>query len=324
MELEVEDLITKPRQDLRQALSKRQSWPLIMPGAYDVASARIIEAAGFPAIAVSGFGISATLLGRPDAGYLALPELVYVVSQMSKRCSIPLVVDADTGFGNALGVMRTVEELIGAGAAALFIEDQVAPKRCGHVVGKQVVSAEEFVGKLRAADRVRRELAPDLLLIARTDARGVAGGNIAEVIRRGCLYHEAGADLIFPEGLVSLEEIEQCGQAIAAPLIYNMAGISPRCSLSQLSGWGVFLVGLPGITLQAALRGAWDALHRLQSEGVSYLKEFEASLAGHPVGELHNFVGFPEVRQLEEEFLPAAEILARYDGSLGYDISRNK
>jgi 2-methylisocitrate lyase-like PEP mutase family enzyme len=322
--MEIRNLIAKTRRDLRHALSERQSWPLLVPGAYDVASARIVEAAGFPAVAVSGFGISATLLGRPDAGYLALPELVYVVSQMARRCSVPLVVDADTGFGNALGVMRTVEELIGAGAAALFIEDQVAPKRCGHVAGKQVISAEEFAGKLRAADRVRRELDPDLVLIARTDSRGVAGGSIDDVVRRGRLYRDAGADIVFPDGLVSADEIELCGKQIGAPLLYNMGGISPRLPLPQLGEWGVFLVGTTGITIQAALRGMWDALHRLRSEGVPYLLEFESSLVGHPVGELQKFVGFPEIRQLEEEFLPAAEVLARYEGSIGYDFGRSK
>lgn len=311
------------RRTLRDAMADRQSWPLLVPGAYDAGSARIVEAAGFPAVAVSGFGISATLLGRPDAGYLALPELVYVVGQMARHCSVPLVVDADTGFGNALTVMRTVEELIGAGAAAIFIEDQVSPKRCGHVAGKQVIPAEEFVGKIRAADRVRRELDPDLVLIARTDARGVSGGSIDDVVRRGRLYCEAGADVIFPEGLISAQEIELCGSDIDAPLIYNMAGISPRLPLPQLGEWGVFLAALPGITLQASLRGAWDVLHRLKAEGVTYLQEFEASLVGHPVGELHTFVGFPEVKRLEEEFLPAAEVLARYEGSLGFSLDQS-
>jgi 2-methylisocitrate lyase-like PEP mutase family enzyme len=291
---------------------------VVAPGVYDVATAQIAEAAGFEAIVVSGYAVSATLLGRPDAGYLQLPEMAGVVARIARRTRLALVADADTGFGNALGAMRAAEELIAAGAAAIFLEDQVAPKRCGHVAGKEVVPAEEFAGKLRAVDRVRREHAPDVVVIARTDARGVAGGSLDEVIRRGRLYRDAGADVVFPEGLLSLDEVRRCGAEVGAPLMYNVVGVSPRLPLAELATAGVFLACIPLVVLQATLRAAWDALHALRAGGIDWLREYEAALAAHPVGDIHRFVGFDEVGRLEQEYLPATQLDERYAGSLGF------
>jgi 2-methylisocitrate lyase-like PEP mutase family enzyme len=302
----------------RALLGDPRGWPVVAPGVYDVATARIAETAGFEAAVVSGYAVSASLLGRPDAGYLQLPEMAGVVARIARRTTLALVADADTGFGNALGAMRTVEELIAAGASAIFIEDQVSPKRCGHVAGKEVVAAEEFVGKLRAVDRVRRELAPELVVIARTDARGVAGGSLDEVIRRGRVYRDAGADVIFPEGLLSLDEVRRCGAEIGAPLMYNMVGVSPRLPLADLRAAGVFLVCVPLLVLQATLRAAWDVLHELRTGGTDAVLASEAALAGHPVGDVHRFVGFDEVGRLEREYLPAERLRDRYEGSLGY------
>jgi 2-methylisocitrate lyase-like PEP mutase family enzyme len=302
----------------RALLADRGRWPVVAPGVYDVATARIAEAAGFAAVVVSGYAVSATLLGRPDAGYLQLPEIAGVVARIARRTRLALVADSDTGFGNALGAMRATEELIAAGASALFIEDQVSPKRCGHVAGKEVVPAEEFVGKVRAVDRVRRETAPDFVVIARTDARGVAGGSLDEVIRRARLYRDAGADVVFPEGLLSLDEVERCGREVGAPLMYNMVGVSPRLPVADLAAAGVFLLCIPILVLQATLGAAWDVLHGLAKGGPDWMREYEAALASHPAGDVHRFVGFDEVGRLEREYLPAADLAARYDGSLGY------
>jgi 2-methylisocitrate lyase-like PEP mutase family enzyme len=312
---------TDTRRALRAALADRSRWPLMAPGVYDVAGARIVEAAGLPAAVLSGYFVSACQLGRPDAGYLSLPEQVTIAAHIVRRSAVPLIVDTDTGFGNALGAMRTAEEVIGTGAAALFLEDQVFPKRCGHVAGKQVVTAEEFAGKLRAVDRVRRELAPDFIVIARTDARGVAGGSLEEAIRRGRLYRDAGADVIFVEALLDGEELARSAAEIGAPLLYNMAGrlgVSPNLPLADLRAAGVFLLAFPAFVFQAAMRAAWDALHRLQKDGPQYVSELEAGLEGHPIGDIHEFVGFPELRRLEEEYLPETELDARYQGSVGY------
>jgi 2-methylisocitrate lyase-like PEP mutase family enzyme len=179
----------------------KQGKTLVKPGAFNALSAMIIEKAGFPCVGVTGYSVSAALLGKPDVGLLTLNEIVMMTRYVARAVSIPVLADADTGFGNAINVMRTVEDFIGAGCAGIHIEDQVAPKRCGHVAGKQIVAMEEMVGKIRAADRARRELDPDFLLIARCDARGVAGGGMEELIRRCNAYLDAGADMIFPEAL---------------------------------------------------------------------------------------------------------------------------
>ena len=309
----------KTRLKMRETMKHREQWPILMPGVYDAGSARLAEQAGYSMISLSGFCTTAMMLGRPDVGFITLSELTYVVSQISKTTSIPMLVDADTGFGNAINVMRTFEELITAGAAAAFIEDQVAPKRCGHVAGKMVVSAEEHAGKIRAADRVRRELDPDFVLVARTDVRSAAGGSIEETIRRGKMYRDAGADIILPEGLQTEEEIGRCGREIGLPMLYNMAGMSPRLPLERLAEYGVLFVALPAIVIQSALRGAWDVLASIQNEGVEAAFRFEEEIKGHKVGNIHSYVGFPEIRKLENEYLPAAEIAARYDKSaLGF------
>jgi 2-methylisocitrate lyase-like PEP mutase family enzyme len=158
---------------LRELLAQKRL--LVKPSGFDALSAKIIEQAGFKVMGATGYGISTTLLGKPDAGFLTLTEAVTVTRHMVGATKIPIICDADTVFGNALNVMRTTEEFIQAGAAGIHIEDQVAPKRCGHVAGKQLISVEEAVGKFRAAHRVRQELDSDFLIIARTDARGALG-----------------------------------------------------------------------------------------------------------------------------------------------------
>src|SRR6266852_7722380 len=168
--------------------------PHVLPGVFNAQCAKIAETAGFRGIGGSGYSLSATLLGQPDVGLTTMREVVQFTGYICDAGKIPVLADADTGFGNAINVMRTTEQLIKAGVGGLFIEDQVAPKRCGHVAGKEIISLEEAVGKYRAAVKVRDELDPDFILIARTDARGVAGGSVDEVIRRANAYVEAGVD----------------------------------------------------------------------------------------------------------------------------------
>lgn len=291
------------RQSLRTWVANRSQWPLVAPGAYDVASARVVEAAGFQAVVLSGYAVSASFLGRPEADYLSLTELAAIVAQMHRRCSLPLIVDAGTGFGNAVGAMRTTEELIAAGAAAILVEDEVGPKRFGHMRGKQIVTATEFAGKLRAIDRVRRELDPNLVVIARTDAK-LAGEGIDGAVTRARRYREAGADLIFPGGLSEVAEVERCGVEIGGPLLYNLGGAAPRLPLTELGRLGYGVAVVPLLSFQAAMRAVWDSLHQLRREGTAFQQAFEAGLAGHVVADLHRFVGFGEVAQLEDEYLP--------------------
>jgi 2-methylisocitrate lyase-like PEP mutase family enzyme len=291
---------------------------LVKPGAYNALSAMIIEQAGFPCCGVTGYGVSASLLGKPDAGLVTLGEMVMISRYIARAVKIPVIADADTGFGNAINVMRTVEDFITAGVAAVHIEDQVAPKRCGHVAGKQVVPVEEMVGKLRAADRVRRELDPDFLLIARCDARGVAGGSIEDLIARANTYLDAGADMIFPEALTSEAELERCAEEIRGPLHFNRTGVSPRLPLARLNEIGIAIVSNATGSLRSATVAMWDYFEEFARDDVEAVKRFEARTRDHPAGNMHAFIGFSEIKKLEQEFLPSAEVLAKYEGSVGF------
>lgn len=293
---------------------------LVKPSAFDALSAKIIERAGFNIMGITGYGASIAMLGKADAGFLTLTEMVTLTRCVAGAVRVPVICDADTGFGNAINVLRTTEEFIKAGAAGFHLEDQVAPKRCGHVAGKELISLEEAVGKIRAADRVRRELDPDFLLIARTDARGAVGGGIDETIRRGRAYMEAGADMIFPDGISDIKELESCVQGIGAPIHHNMAVLSgsDHTSLSKLEAMGVSIVSNPAGLLRAAIRAMWDYAHGFAAHGTRYMETAEQELSGHPTANLHEFVGFPEIRRLEEEFLPKAEVARRYAYSLGF------
>lgn len=291
---------------------------LVKPGAYNALSAKIIEKAGFQCCGVTGYGVSASLLGKPDVGLITLDEIVMVTRYIARAVNIPVIADADTGFGNAINVMRTVEDFITAGAAAIHIEDQVAPKRCGHVAGKQIVSTEEMTGKIRAADRVRRELDPDFVLIARCDARGVAGGSVDELIRRANAYIDVGADMIFPEALTSEAELEHCAKKIKGPLHFNRTGVSPRLPVSRLNELGIAMVSNATGSLRSSTVAMVDYFEEFAKDDVEAVKRFEARTKHHPAGNMHAFIGFSDIKKLEEEFLPSAEILAKYEGSVGF------
>lgn len=296
----------------------QQGKTLVKPGAYNALSAMVIEKAGFPCCGVTGYGVSASLLGKPDVGLVTLDEIVMITRYIANAVSIPVIADADTGFGNAINVMRSVEDFIVAGAAAIHIEDQVAPKRCGHVAGKQVVPMEEMIGKLRAADRVRRELDPEFFLIARCDARGVAGGSVDELVRRANAYLDAGADMIFPEALTSEAELERCVKEIRGPLHFNRTGVSPRLPLKRLDELGIAIVSNATGSLRCSTIAMHDYFESFAKDDVEHVKRFEAQHKEHPAGNMHAYIGFPAIKKLEEEFLPASEVLAKYEGSVGF------
>jgi 2-methylisocitrate lyase-like PEP mutase family enzyme len=292
--------------------------PHVLPGVFNAQCAKIAEAAGFKGIGVSGYSLSATLLGQPDVGLTTMSEVVQFTGYICDAVEIPVLADADTGFGNAINVMRTTEQLIKAGVGGLFIEDQVAPKRCGHVAGKEIISLDEAEGKYRAAVKVRDALDPDVVLIARCDARGVAGGSVAEVVRRCRAYKAAGVDVIFPEGLLSRDELAEVSRAVDAPILYNRTGVSPNLSFDEMRGLRIAFVVNAGGALGAAARAMWDYLHDFAKEDAAFDERFNKAIKGHPVGDLHAFVGFPAIRKLEEEFLPREEMQRRYEGSLGF------
>ena len=192
--------------------------PILAPGAYDALTARLIEQAGFPAVYMTGFGTSASLLGRPDVGLLTMSQMVDNARRIVQAVDVPVIADADTGYGNPLNVIRTVQEYELAGVSAIHMEDQVTPKKCGHMENKQVIAATEMIEKIQAAVEARRS--DDFLIIARTDARAVEG--LDSAVRRARAYREAGADILFIEAPQNEEEVALVARAFpGVPLLFN-------------------------------------------------------------------------------------------------------
>jgi carboxyvinyl-carboxyphosphonate phosphorylmutase len=286
----------RPRARLRELMDA--SAPLVAPGAYDALSARLIEQAGFDAVYMTGFGTTASLIGRPDVGLLTGAEMVDNARRMVSAVDVPVIADADTGYGNAINVVRTVQLYEQAGVAGIQLEDQVMPKKCGHMSGKLLIGADEMVGKLRAAAEAR--LDPDLLIIARTDAVAVTG--VDDAIARARSFAEAGADALFVEAPTSAEDIARVAKELrdVAPLVFNWAegGRTPPLSLERITELGFSLVIYPIGTLLAATAGIRSLLATLKADGTP-----AAAMPGLPAfGEFTDLIGLPEVQQLEQRF----------------------
>jgi 2,3-dimethylmalate lyase len=270
---------------------------VLAPGCYDALGARLIEEAGFPAAYMTGFGTAASQLGRPDIGLTSLTEMVDNAHRIAEAVDIPVIADADTGYGNSINVIRTVREYEAAGVSAIHLEDQVMPKRCGHMEGKVVVPAGEMAAKVAAAVAARRS--PDFLIIARTDARAVEGLDAA--LSRARAYREAGADALFVEAPQSEAEIEAVARAFPdVPLLFNYAegGKTPPVSHAFLRDLGFRLVIFPLTVLLAATGAIRSALARVKADGTPL--ELLPSL--HGFGEFLDFIGLPEIRELESRF----------------------
>ena len=238
---------------------------ILVPGAFNALVGRMIEEAGFSAAYLSGAAFSAGALALPDVGLFTLTELAEETRRLSSQIEIPVIVDADTGFGQGLNVERTVQELEAAGAAAIQLEDQQLPKRCGHLSGKSLVDVDEMCGKIRAAVAARRD--PQLVILARTDARGV--NSFDDAVARAQRYLDAGADWIFPEALADRQEFERFAAEVDAPLVANMTefGKSPLLSLDELAGLGYAVVLFPVTLLRVAMKAVEAALGMLASDG---------------------------------------------------------
>jgi 2,3-dimethylmalate lyase len=282
------------RQRLRALMAERGG--LLVPGAYDALSARLVEQAGFPAVYMTGFGVSAARLGLPDLGFAGLAEMVDQARNLASAVSIPVIADADTGYGNALQVRRTVQQYELAGVAALHLEDQVAPKRCGHLSGKQVVPAEEFVGRIRAAVEARTD--PDLLIIARTDAIAVTGFD--DAVRRAEAAAGVGADVLFVEAPTTEEEIAALPRRLDWPLLFNYApsGRTPLPPFARLRELGYAVVIVPVDLLFAATRGMQRALVELRDRDATlrdpaHLVSFQ---------EFCDLIGLPEQLTLGQRY----------------------
>ena len=281
---------------LRELLDSGET--IVAPGAFDPLAARLVEEAGFPAVYMTGFGTSAALLGRPDVGLLTMTEMADNAGRIAACVDIPVLADADTGYGNPLNVIRTVGVYEAAGVAGIHIEDQVAPKKCGHMDGKQVISAQEMAQKVRAAVNARTD--PDFMIIARTDARAVE--DLDSALDRGRRYRDAGADALFIEALVSEAEIEAAVRAFPdVPLLFNWAegGKTPPVSLDRLTELGYRIVIFPIATLLAATAAMRRVLCEIAAAGTP------AAVLGElpSFGEFTDFIGLPEVREIERRYI---------------------
>ncbi len=291
---------------LRSALERRAA--LVVPGCHDALSARAVESAGFEAVQISGFGVAGSLLGKPDVGLVDMKDVLDITGHIVRAVRIPVMADIDTGGGNAINAAAITERLIEMGVAGVNIEDQVFPKRCGHMEGKQVIPAEEMAGKVRAMADARKRLGRDIVINARTDSYAVLG--IEEAIRRANLYLDSGADLAFLDGIGTRSDIERAVRGIHGLLSVNLmdavTGVKTELiPIPELAAMGVARVSIPVASIMVmhkALKDFFEALRDSptgilagETDRITSFKEYTA------------FVGLPEYRALEREYLPAKE-----------------
>lgn len=272
---------------------------LVMPGCFDALSALIIEKCGFRATQVSGFGVAGSLLGKPDIGLLSFREMLEQTRSICAAVDIPVMADGDTGFGNVINTYHTVKSVEAAGAAGINLEDQVFPKRCGHMDGKEVVPLEEMVAKVRAAADARTD--PDFIINARTDA--IAVYDVDEAIRRGNAYAEAGADLIFVEAPKNVDDIKRVIRGIHAPVSINMVdgGKTPMVSFETLQEWGVARVSMPVAPVLAAAKGMMSALLQIQQDQAPVSLSHSEMVMGFQ--DFTDLVGLPTYNGLRSKYL---------------------
>ena len=268
---------------------------LVMPGAHDPLSAKIIELVGFKALILGGYSATASRLGKPDVSFLTMTEMADCLRNISDVVDIPVFADGDTGYGNVTNVRHTVRAFEKAGVAALFIEDQVFPKRCGHMEGKQIIPTLDMVAKIKAAVDARVD--EDLVIMARTDA--VATHSVNEAIERANIYRDAGADLILVEAVTSVEQMKRTNENIHAPTMANMVegGKTPILTVKELQDVGYSVVCIPNATVYAtawALKGLWS---ELKKEGTTrnwmdkmiYFDDFNKLVGLNKVRELESY-----------------------------------
>jgi methylisocitrate lyase len=256
----------KSRRSLREQLENKNKI-MVLPGVFDALSARIAEQVGFEAMFQTGYGSSAALLGMPDFGFLNASETVDNARRIIRAVSVPVLVDADTGYGNPLNVWRIVRDLENLGAAGIFLEDQIWPKRCGHMAGKDVISKDDYIPKLKAALEARRS--KDFVIVARTDARAPIG--LGEAIERGKAYRKAGADVIFVEAPTSIQELKKVADEIDAPLVANMIedGVTPNLPASELLKLGYRVAVFPLSGLYSATYAMREVFEELKKTGAT-------------------------------------------------------
>jgi 2-methylisocitrate lyase-like PEP mutase family enzyme len=303
--------MTSPGQKLRDLINAPEI--LVVPGVYDGFSVRLVEAMGFKSAGISGAGLSESHLGWADHGIMGYEENLHASAALAACSTIPLQADGDTGYGNAVNVYFTVQGFERAGIAGLMIEDQVWPKRCGHLAGKEVISAEEGVEKIRAAAEARRD--PSFVIKARTDATAIYG--VKEAIRRLNLYAEAGADLLFADALLSREDIATVAKNVSKPLSVNMGlGIrsrptTPLIPARELQDMGVAAVSYPRLLSAAALMGMKNALAAL-AEQMQTGKIVDRTDLLVSFQEINELMGIGQLKDIEKRFLTGEQLKTKY------------
>jgi len=296
---------------LRNAIMERRA--VVVPGCHDAMSAKVIENCGFEAIQVSGYGLAGSYLAKPDVGLIQMKDTLDLTWNIAQAVNIPVMADMDTGGGNAVNVAWLTERLIAMGAAGMNLEDQIFPKRCGHMAGKEVISAEEMAGKIRACADVRNQLDPDFIINARTDSFAVY--DINEAIRRCNLYLEAGADLAFIDGIKTREDIEKAVKEVKGPLSVNLmdaiSGMKTELiTIPELAKMGVGRVSIPVASIMVAHKALTNFFNALknsptgilagQTQWVSSFKEYT------------DFVGLPQYKEMEDKYLPKDRLDTKY------------
>lgn len=281
--------------ELRRLLAEKEI--LVAPGAHDALTAKIIEKTGFKVVYMTGYGQAASHLGTADVGLMTMTEMLSRANNFASAVDIPVIADGDTGFGNAVNTMRTVRQYEMAGVAAIQLEDQVAPKKCGHMTGRQVIPMEEMVGKIKAAVTAREN--PDFVIIARTDARTIHG--IDEAVRRAKAYEEAGADIIFIESPETIEEMKIITSEFKVPVLANMVegGRTPLLSAKELEKLGYDIVIFPTASTYMVAQSMKRLMEELMKTGTTehLIKEMI------PFSEFNDLIGLTKIRELEAEYV---------------------
>jgi isocitrate lyase len=307
-----------------RALLKEKDY-LFTPGIANPLQAMVVEKAGFDLAYMGGYDTSATILGLPDVGLITETEMVSNARNIARAVNIPVLADADNGYGNAINVIRTVQDYEGAGVAGIHIEDQVSPKRCGHLAGKMIIPIEEAVGKIKAAVDARKD--KDFILIGRTDAVAAVDGGFDEAVKRGKAYTRAGADMIFcefpsPEAKYPrkfAEEMHQDFPNLTFQFNYSASfkWYDSPLKFSDLAQWGYKIIHISQGGLRTGMVALWDYTVDLLKREEQAEIDFERRLIGHPMEDKNTFVGFPKFKELEEKYLPRDEVRKRYEKSTG-------
>tara|TARA_Y100000590_G_scaffold286928_1_gene322816 strand:- start:8458 stop:9333 length:876 start_codon:yes stop_codon:yes gene_type:complete len=272
--------------------------PILVPGIYDALSAKIAQQVGFKAVFHTGYGTAATLLGVPDIGLVSFSEMKERVSNICNSIDIPVVADADTGYGNSLNTIRTVKDYIRSGASGLILEDQVWPKKCGHMKGKAVIPIDEMESKIKAASQSRKEEKSDLIIVGRTDSLAIEG--VEQAIDRVKRYHKAGADVLFIEAPNKIDELELIAKQVKLPLLLNQleGGSTPLITMEEAKNIGFKIILFPLTSLYSSAKAIFDSL--------SYLKQHQTSVGIEdqliPFDKFNKIVNYDELIKLEKKF----------------------